>query len=101
MRNHHIYISLLVALLTAGCSQKHDVIPQECDITLSASVVDVQAATKVEGAYKGNVPSEDNPLAADLWFSLSPGNYSTSVPTDANTQLPCRADTRDEGFEGY
>lgn len=98
MRNNHIYIFLLVALLAAGCSQKHDVIPQECDITLSASVVDVQTATRVSSAYQGDVPSGDNPLTADLWFSLISGNYSTSVPTDANTQLPCHTyNTFDSG----
>ena len=98
MRNYNIYIFLLAALVAGGCSQKYVVTPHECDITLSASVVEVQTVTKGSSAYQGDVPSGDNPLTADLWFSLIPGNYSILSPTDENTQLPCHTyNTFDSG----
>ena len=85
MKGYHIFI--LSVLIFAGCSKVQNVASRDCNIMMCVSVSDVQLSSK--SAYEGESPSKDNPLKADLWFSLESGNYSTIVPTDNNIYLPC------------
>ena len=91
MKGKNIYVCILAALLTCGCVQNIETATEGYEIMLKASVSDVQVDTKAQSAnaYVGSVPSEAHPLIADLCFSLNSGDYSTSVPTDETTYIPC------------
>ena len=91
MKGRYIHIFLLAGLMICGCSKNFGTTTGEYDIKLKASVSDVQVNTKASNvtAYKGSVPNSNNPLETDLWFSYTSGDYSTVVPTDNNTNIPC------------
>ncbi|MBR5301039.1 MAG: fimbrillin family protein [Bacteroidales bacterium] len=91
MKGRYIHMYILAALMICGCVKNIETPAGECDIMLKASVSNVQVSTKTKAvnAYEGSVPSEKHILETDLWFSLNSGDYSTAVPTDELTNVPC------------
>lgn len=78
--------------MICGCTKNIGTTTEECDIMLKTSVSEVQVNTKASNvtAYKGSIPSAENVLEADLWFSLTSGYYSIDIPpTDNITYIPC------------
>ena len=91
MKGRHIYIFILAAFMICGCVTDIETEGVGYDIMLKASISDVQVETKASSVnhYEGTVPNENHILETDLWFSLVSGDYSTAVPTDETTYIPC------------
>lgn len=87
----HTYIYIAAALMSASCTREPS--SDERAITLSAGISQVIAETKAAqkaDAYTGDVPTNDNSLAVDLWFSKTSGDYSERTPpTNDINYIPC------------
>lgn len=85
-----IYMTIVVtAVMLTGCSRVVADI-QERAVMMSADVCGPDVVTKASGeVYTGEVPTADNPLAVDLWFSEESGKYGTETPGNTETYIPC------------
>jgi len=68
------HILCIAPLLFVACSEKYANEVYEGPIGLTVGFTDTKAQA-VADAYKDTIPSSDNPLMADVWFSTTKGVY--------------------------
>lgn len=90
-----IYIAMIAGLCLSACSEHGEVPAKEAeDISLSAVVDEVEILSRAsnDGAYTGTVPSDENVLAAAVWFSLESGTYKDDPQGETNLPVHTQID---------
>lgn len=94
-RNVLYYMGLLLGLV--ACSESSVTDDWDKNIGVNATVGDIDTSSRaVAEPFKGKVPTSDNKLLADVWFSTASGTYEHN-PTGSEYRLPCRTSMEFDG----
>ena len=95
MKYRYILGTILLSMVLWACEKAP--LPNDNYIRLNARVsnpIEVIVRAQVD-EYRGIYPSIDNPLYADVWFSLEPGVFPHNPQPDTN--IPCHSHIKYEG----